>query len=275
MIVHPRCLTSASRRTFASGLRPLAWPLMRDVRIPMMMQSLQSVIQIAQEVLRSWNTKQAPWFRGEPESKTPLVPRLYRREWDRTENQIVQEFRSMGPIYGGMHVPRSNTNEWLYLMQHTGAPTRLLDWSAGLLPALFFALQEETPIVWMMNPQQLNALAGSPLPDNSYPMAWGNEQSIAMRNIEAAFRLGVGAVDYPVAFIPTYIHPRMAAQKSRFTVHGSRQVSIASIEGLDQLHKMSIDPGSRLVILEELDLCGISYSSIFPDHDGLGKEMAR
>lgn len=243
----------------------------------MMLQSLQSVIQSAQEVLRSWNTKQAPWFRGEPESKTPLLPKLHRREWGRTENQIIQEFRSMGPVhsYSGMHIPRENTNEWLYLMQHTGAPTRLLDWSAGLLAALFFALQEETPNLWMMNPQQLNALAGCRLGDNQYPMAWGNQASPAMRNIEAAFRQGKDAVDYPVAFIPSYIHPRMAAQKSRFTVHGSRHVSIASIVGLEQLHKMSIEPESRSLILNELDLCGISYSSMFPDHDGLGKEMAR
>ncbi len=105
-------------------------------------------------------------------------------------------------------------------------------------------------------------------------MAWGNEQSIAMRNIEAAFRLGKGAVRYPAGFIPTFIHPRMAAQKSRFTVHGSEQISIATIDGLEHIHRFCIDPNSRRDLLLDLDLCGISYSSIFPDHDGLGREMS-
>jgi hypothetical protein len=239
-----------------------------------MLKTLQTVIAEAKDVFRSWNTEQQPWFRGEPESKTPLVPKLYRQNWGRNENQIIQQFRSMGPIYGGLNIPRSNTNEWLYLMQHTGAPTRLLDWTAGLLPGLFFALQEDHPVLWMIDPNQLNALAGIPLPTNEYPMAWGNEASPAMRNIEAAFRQGNGAVRYPVGFIPTFIHPRMAAQKSRFTAHGSEQLSITTIEGLDHLHKFSLDPNSRTEILSDLNLCGISYSSMFPDHDGLGKEMS-
>lgn len=239
-----------------------------------MSHTLQSILDEVKAVLASWKTEQRPWFRGEPETKTPLVPKLFRRDWGRNENQIVQQFRSMAPIYGEVSIPRSNTNEWLYLMQHTGAPTRLLDWSAGFLVALFFALQEEQPVLWMIDPNQLNTLAGLPLPPNEYPMAWGNEQSIAMRNIEAAFRLGKGAVRYPAGFIPTFIHPRMAAQKSRFTVHGSEQISIATIDGLEHIHRFCIDPNCRMDLLLDLDLCGISYSSIFPDHDGLGREMS-
>jgi len=239
-----------------------------------MHQSLQSILSEAKEIYRSWGTEQQPWFRGEPESKTPLVPKLFRKDWGRTEFQIVQEFRYMGPTYGSIHIPRENTNEWLFLMQHTGAPTRLLDWSAGLLPALFFALQEVSPILWMMDPNQLNKLAGWELPPNTLPITWANQDSPALRNIEAAFRNGDGAVKYPIGFIPTYIHPRMAAQRSRFTVHGSMQISIDTIDGLEHIHRFSISPQAKSEILTDLNLCGVSFSSLFPDYDGLGKEMS-
>ena len=39
------------------------------------------------------------------------------------------------------HMPR-DTVEWMALMQHHGAPTRLLDWSTSPYVAAFFALEE-------------------------------------------------------------------------------------------------------------------------------------
>lgn len=238
-----------------------------------MFATLNDIIEHAKNVHSSWDTYQKPWFRGEPKSNTPLLPKLFRKKFSKNENQIVQEFRSKGPVYGLNPIPRENNNEWLFLMQHTGAPTRLLDWTEGLLFGLFFALQEDKPILWMINPNQLNELAGTKLPDNEYPICWGNQKSPAHKNIQAAYLQGEGATEYPIAFIPSYIHPRMASQKSMFTIHGFKIVSLAAIDGFDQIEKMLISTNDKNKILKELDFCGISYSAIFPDYDGLGKEF--
>ena len=104
-------------------------------------------------------------------------------------------------------------------------------------------------------------------------MCWGNQTSPAHKNIQAAYLHGQGATDYPIAFIPSYIHSRMASQKSMFTIQGSKEVSLAAIDGFDQIEKMSISPDHKHNILRDLDFCGISYSSIFPDYDGLGKKF--
>lgn len=245
----------------------------------MTLSDIPALLRAVKDECQKWNAKGDPWFRGEPETATPLLPKLYRKgENHYNENELVQTFRSMGPTYSVSTVtppPRENNNEWLFLMQHTGVPTRLLDWSQGLLQALFFALQEDRPILWMLDPYQLNSLSFDSSQDSDeFPIHWGNEASPAQANIQAAFRHDQGCREYPAAFLPTYIHPRMAAQKSTFTVHGKLKVSIAAIDGLTHLAKLSIGPESKEGMLADLRLLGVTYSSIFPDIDGLAREIA-
>src|SRR6516164_9147939 len=58
--------------------------------------------------------------------------------------------------------------EWYFLMQHYGAPTRLLDWTDGALIALYFAVRPhvesdefegKNAVVWALDPGCLNDLS--------------------------------------------------------------------------------------------------------------------
>jgi len=85
--------------------------------------------------------------------------------------------------------------EWYFLMQHHGAPTRLLDWSEGSLAALYFAIRErgskgdpnngKDAAVFMLDPWWLN----EPL----YKAAGLNARGVA--RIERAEALGYLPVD--------------------------------------------------------------------------------
>jgi hypothetical protein len=244
-----------------------------------MVQAIDELIVEVKQTYHSWGTATLPWFRGEPESETPLLPKLYRNPTGHSsENIIVQRFRSLGPAYGsGLPVPTPEHNDhWLYVMQHVGVPTRLLDWTEGLLQATFFALNGSggNAIVWMMDPCQLNNLSEIYFADpNEFPISWGNEHSPAVKNIQAAFQSDSMGMSYPICFIPTYIHPRMAVQRSTFTVHGKKKIGISSVEGLTHLSKFVLNGDRKESLLEDLRLLGMSYRSLFPDFDGLGRDV--
>ncbi len=73
-----------------------------------------------------------PWFRGQTEASWGLRPSLYRfgsssRPIRRLEDEIRQEFIVRAPSLGAERP--QNSWEWYFLMQHCGAPTRLLDWT--------------------------------------------------------------------------------------------------------------------------------------------------
>jgi hypothetical protein len=95
-------------------------------------------------------------------------------------------------------------------------------------------------------------------------------------NIRAAWELDQGGVPYPVAFVPTHIHPRMAAQRSRFTVWGILKVSldeIVSNVSADILRRFPLNPARRGAFQTDLRMLGVQEASAFPDLDGLAREL--
>lgn len=231
----------------------------------------------------SWDTKAKPWFRGEPETDvTPLLPKLYRKKPDGSsydENFLVQEFRRMAPsISYGLAPVREQTDTWLFLMQHVGLPTRLLDWTEGALIALFFALKEKKPVVWMLNPMVLNSLSiGKEVSETIFPLTWFTPSdgtiNIGSANIRAAWERGETPLEHPVAIKPTYIHPRMNAQKSCFTVHGSKGKPIPDLIPSTMFKKFVIMPSRKEMMQRELAILGITHSNLFPDLDELAHEI--
>src|SRR5947208_9740491 len=81
-------------------------------------------------------TLSGSWFRGQP-TRNDLVPKVFRSDWDEAwkfhssqlELKLIDEFKRRAPGLVSK-VPNVQDNlSWQFLMQHHGAPTRLLDWS--------------------------------------------------------------------------------------------------------------------------------------------------
>ena len=108
-------------------------------------------------------------FRGHSEREWELKPTLERAankflmDYSNMfghEHLILREFKSVARQYLN-HVPDSNNFiEWMALLQHHGAPTRLLDFTYSIYIAAFFAFETATndSAIWAVNRYQLDDL---------------------------------------------------------------------------------------------------------------------
>jgi hypothetical protein len=230
-----------------------------------------------------WPLEQPRWFRGEPESDQPLLPTLYRKGLGARENPLLQTFRVRAAGYSDTVPARGDTDQWLFLARHAGLPTRLLDWSEGALIGLHFALKEECPILWMLNPLQLNfAARGKPTDggadtEREFPLTWFSPPhpkiNEAFENISGAWVHDRRGVEMPVAIHPNYVHARLRGQSACFTVHGKRKEGLHVIAPKGVLRRYQIDPSCRASMIKELRILGITESVAFPDLDGLAREL--
>lgn len=78
------------------------------------------------------------WFRGQTNSEWSLEPKLMRSNPQPSETYFLNKFKQNASIILN-HQPKTEF-DWLFLMQHYGIPTRLLDWSESPLVSLFFAI---------------------------------------------------------------------------------------------------------------------------------------
>jgi len=245
-----------------------------------MIKSIEKFIEVVRADSTSWNRREPTWFRGEPRSLTPLLPTLYREGLAAFENPLLQIFRSRASGYHDVVPDVERTDQWLFLARHAGLPTRLLDWTEGALIGLHFALQEQEkePVVWMLNPLELNELAGVRQSANrmrEFPVTWVEHggKNPAFENIAGAWVLDQRGVELPVAVYPHYIHARLRAQRSCFTVHGKRKQGLDTLVPDKILKRYAVDPLCRESMLNELRTLGITDSVAFPDLDGLAKEL--
>lgn len=221
-----------------------------------------------------------PWFRGQDDASWDLLPRLYRsNENPIFEREMVREFTLRATPF--LDKIPENEMEWLFVMQHYSLPTRLLDWTESHLVALYFAaLNEESntdSAVWILEPWSLNEVANDG-PGFRIPTSKNSGyKNYTLKFDSADINREVKAKD-PVAVRPLRNTPRIVAQRGVFTIHGNKKISLNSYASKKnkssiKLKKIMIDQASKIHLKKELFLAGITHSSLFPDLDGLAKEI--
>jgi len=245
--------------------------------------TIEAFIKATKTLTKDWDSQTIPWYRGEPEVQKPLLPGLYREQPDGSylnENRILQSFRRMGPAFLNYKTPNINEiDQWLFIAQHLRIPTRLLDWTEGALIGLYFALQFPKPIIWILNPDLLNHLSvpDAEISPGVFPLTWLRPKAgtinIGHENIRGAWETDKAGIDLPVAVKPTYIHPRMSAQKSCFTVHGKSKKQIPDMVSSELLKRIEISPRYRAQMWRDLERLGITHTTVFPEAEFLAKEL--
>jgi FRG domain len=249
--------------------------------------SVSDYLEVTRIIRKSWPQDDKPkrtgdeeklWFRGQRCWEWGLSPKIYRPPYDGAdEDEIRLEFQSQAIQLISGRVPASKW-DWYFLMQHHFVPTRLLDWTENSLIALFFAVEEEKTdcdsVVWVIDPWWLNenlhlGLRGPILPEYS-------ESNSYLRDLEDAFKGKIIRRNLPAAIEPPHVDRRVAAQSSRFLVFGTTtdlaRTQIVKKRGA-RIAKIRISSSDRPSLRKELDDCGVNFSLVYPDLEGLALHL--
>ena len=251
-------------------------------------KSIQDMIDVIEVDLRDWKFSSPaarPWYRGQPHA-TPPIPSVFRAAYDEVGMTLM--FRERAAIYGDVPARSGSIDEWLFLMQHYGAPTRLLDWTESALVALFFSVHgrtatshsiDEDGAIWVLHPLELNRLPGS-IGETVFPNTWSDHQGNVVRdNLREPFGIKSTPTELPIAIQATFGKTVMASQKSCFTIHGCRRGDFETLFNDSELvqsgwfRKYRVTAESKHRIATELDNSGVTRSLIFPSLEGLALEL--
>jgi FRG domain len=236
------------------------------------------------------------WYRGGGCLSYRLTPTLYRHPTKtelepllEAEKNLLTGFRHRSLPY--LVTEPSTDMEWLFLMQHHGVPTRLLDWTENPYVALYFALSSapiigrdaggvpqfgEASVVWLLNPAIWNQRALHLVTFKEGVLSAGDD---LLKGYTPRTDLRIMNSD-PVAIYGVHNSRRIVAQRGVFVVFGKDVRPMETIFSdkdypPEALTKLVIPPERIAGLLDTLTSIGVTDSAIYPDLDGLARELKR
>lgn len=213
------------------------------------------------------------WYRGHANEAWKLIPSLARQAGGvAAEGPLLKRFKQNALTF--LLRPPQTEWEWLFLMQHHGTPTRLLDWTENPLVALYFAVEPGNAAgtatdacVWSLDPISLNARAHFKTPIAAdLPCLEVDEE------LDAYLPKSVASAPYertPVAALAMRQFSRVTAQSGVFTVTHREQTAIEAADEGIHVGRLVIPAAAKPGLASELRLLGVHRLSLFPDLDSV------
>jgi len=210
--------------------------------------------------------KEPLWFRGQADAAWSLLPSLARSGGIDVELTLFKRFKQNALPFM-MQRPETEW-EWLFVMQHHGLPTRLLDWTESPLVALYFIVTDNTSVdragaLWTLLPLELNKASKFQARFKNDIPGFGDDDHLdsylpsKLRSQQAAYG--------PLAAIALRNNPRIQVQQGVFTVS---HIELTPLEGdgnAPYLWRYIIPAEAKADIRAELDMLNISKLSLFPE----------
>ncbi len=256
------------------------------------------------------------WFRGHQMSHYQLTPSVLRDIIPLTDargNSLKgnERLNSSGCQMTGINPERllnefkrravhlvderpQNDFEWLFIMQHYGVKTRLLDWTTNALVALYFAVdqsqdcssqelsengedditinnvdEQKSASVFVMNPNKFNEQSTT----CSRPIDLSNEFTQWEHYTRPTEHPGA---TLPICVLAPSSSSRIRAQSGVFTLHGSMTTPLESYYPIQEiLHKIYIPLEFSGKIQRDLEILGITKFFIYQDLDSLSHDIMK
>ena len=217
-------------------------------------------------------------FRGSPNASYTLQPTFVRllppgittEQAVLLEKRAVFAFKREGVTRSDVRWPADDASmiDWWAVMQHYRAPTRLLDWTASIYVAAYFAVEQRWDVpgaIYLFHTSTLHYIES----------ASEEKLDAILTRADAPMQLQA----YPVR---EYLSPRMVAQQGHFTfclnVLGDHAALIESV--CSQVTGPNVAWGKIVIpetikprILDQLRHLNVTAASLFPGLDGLGMSL--
>lgn len=188
-------------------------------------------------------------YRGQSDSNWKLIPKAGRPEYTtQNDSTIFKQWKRRARFY----IKQEKLDDWelLSIAQHTGLPTRFLDWSHNPMVALFFSCFENMD----------NDGAVYMFPPENYVIAETGDPFNQKKEI--------------LFYQPITSNERMANQFGYFSVHKNPGKEFDMTSTIGVLEKIIIPSDLKKDLILMLNQYGINFLTLFPDLEGLSKHLS-
>ena len=207
---------------------------------------------------------------------------------------LLRDFKRAFHHYSS-NTPRDDDDlEWLALMQHHGAPTRLLDFTYSPFVAAYFAMEDADATeskeedrfiaVWAVNMNWLRSAssahfgAAGKVLAKRIPGYFGTDAESIHRELLFQEPLVTGVM----AANPFRINERIRVQKGVFIAPGDVRhdfmdnfAELPGHEEVSNVVKLRLPASERPEAMESLHYMNISRTTLFPGIDGYAQSLAK
>lgn len=199
------------------------------------------------------------------------------------EAEFVAEFQRGARNYLSRDELPEHLIEWLALMQHHGAPTRLLDFTKSPFIAAYFAFERcisepnQFIAIWAINYRFLKEHALEVLSSEFSDDIKLNQNLINERLFEKIFFQNNRSLVFPVE--PFRMNRRYSLQQSIFVSTGTseepfmQQLSFGGPETEKAVIKIELPSNLQKQVLRDLQRMNLNRASLFPDLDGYASSL--
>jgi hypothetical protein len=237
------------------------------------------------EEFNAWHVLRDGWaFRGEEHASWPLLSSLARRFmqmhvarelWREREERALRVFRRKAHVYLPDRTILEDTLRCLAMMQHHGAPTRLLDFTKSPYVAAYFALENALgeSAVYALNTPLLATLAAA-------HDATLTREAIDPR-LPGHFERFFAAGTQPLVWFgePSEMDRRLVAQSGLLVVPGLIDTPLPTLLATYRnetplIEKVVLAHSMRRDAMHALYRMNVTQATLFPDLDGLARSIA-
>jgi hypothetical protein len=237
---------------------------------------LSSIAQLHCEIEEERQADAKLYFRGHAKASYLLIPTIGRehcyggkKRMFSTDDELMLLHRFRRRSYTFFERAISPV-EAIFLARQHGMPTRLIDWTANALFALYFACSEyanDDGRLWVMLPRETRGDI-----DVFDLIGTASEEELFEQAKNSGIRI----------LFPFFNSPRAVAQEGIYTVHPDpwRPLDCYRDEpfeedhlDIERLYAWSIPSGAKIDILRQLSSSGLTRRTVYPDLDGIARSL--